>query len=81
MELDKKTLEMIIETHTDVKHVLKALNHGAETFKDHSERIQELEKKQQLIKGKLSVVIKSVTGIVTVVSGFILYLWAQLVSR
>ena len=81
MELDKETLEIIIETRNDVKHVLKALNHGTETFKNHSERIQELEKKGQLMKGKLSVVVKLVTGIMTVVVGSILYLWAQLVSR
>jgi len=81
MELDKKTLEIIIETRNDVKHILKALNHGAETFKDHTERIQELEKKQQLMKGKLNVITKLLTSIAAIVSGFIIYLWVHLVSR
>lgn len=81
MELDKETLIKITETRNDVKHILKALNHGTETFREQNGRIQELEKKGQLMKGKLSVAIKLVTGIITIVSGCVLYLWAQLVSR
>lgn len=81
MELDKRTLEMIIETNTDVKHILKQLNHGTKTFQNHTTRIQELEKKHQLMKGKLGIIIKLVTGIITVVIGSALYLWVRLISR
>ena len=76
MELDKRTLEMIVETRNDVKHILEALKQGTITFKEHTEQIQKLKSKHQLMKGKLSVITKLVTGIITVVSGFIIYLFS-----
>ena len=81
VEFDEETLVKITETHTDVKHILGSLDQGAKTFQNHTERIQDLEKKHQLMKGKLSIVSKLVIGIITIVVGFILYLWVQLVSR
>jgi len=81
MELDKETLEMIVATHTNVEHILEALKDGKKTFRDHTGRIQELEKKHQSMKGKLSVITKLVTSIIAVVSSFILYLWFHLISR
>ena len=81
MEFDKETLIKITETHTNVEHILNELNKGTLTFKDHSKRIQELEKKHQLMKGKLGIIAKLVTGIITIVVGFVLYLWVQLVNR
>ena len=81
MELDKETLEMIIETHNDVKHILKSLDSGAKIFKDHSERIQKLEKNEQSVKGRLSIIVKLVIGVITVAIGSVLYLWVQLASR
>ena len=81
MELDNKTLEMIIETRNDVKHILKALDNGAKTFQEHTEQIQELKSKHQLMKGKLSVVTKLATGTITVVSSFVVYLWFHLINR
>ena len=81
MELDEEMLIKITETRNDVKHILEALEHGAVTFQNHTRRIQELEKQQQLLKGKICVTTRLVTGIIAVVVGFILYLWVQLVSR
>ena len=81
MEFDKETLIKITETHTDVKHILGELDKGAVMFQNHTKRIQELEKKHQLMKGKLNIISKLVIGIITIVVGFILYLWVQLVSR
>lgn len=81
MEFDKETLIKITQTHTNVQHILKQLNHGTKTFQNHTTRIQELEKKHQLMKGRLGIVVKLVTGIITVVIGSALYLWVRLISR
>lgn len=81
MELDKETLKIIYETNRDVKHILKALNHGAEIFQNHTERIEGLEKSQHLMEGKFSVVTKLVVGIAATISGFAVYVWMSLINR
>jgi len=78
MNLDPETLEKIIETHTDVKHIMISLDTGKETFKDHSERLRVLEQQQQLMSGKIAVIIFSIGAAVTLLFNFVISLWNKL---
>lgn len=64
MELDKDLRIKIIETARDVKHICERLSEGRETFKEHREtfekhdkRIRILEQNQQLLTGKMAIII------------------------
>lgn len=73
MELDQKTLETIIKTHTNVTHILKSLENGNEMFEDHAERLRALEQQQQFMNGKLAIIIITLGGVVTLI--FNLLIW------
>lgn len=80
MELDKDTYDKIVETHQDVKHILKALNHGEKTFRDHSKRIRKLEEEQYTQKGKLTLLITAIGGIVTISFNAVVWAWFKVMG-
>ena len=43
MELDSDTRDKIIETHTDIKHILNELEDGREQFKQLDKRLRRVE--------------------------------------
>ena len=77
MDLDKDTLFKIATTHTNVKHIMKDMVVGKETFKDHDERIRELEEQQQFINGKLAVITIFVGTVVTVIINGMIWIWSK----
>jgi len=88
MELDKDTLEKIIETHTTCVHILHRLEQGETQFKEHSKRmdkhngrIRKLEQQQQLLTGKLAIIIMGIGSIVTIIFNALLWAWYKLPNR
>ena len=57
--------DMIVETHTDVKHILSELSEGRKTFKEHDKRIRSVEKQLQRNNGKLIIVAMVIVGLMT----------------
>lgn len=66
MDLDLEMRDRITETHTNVKHILKELDEGRNTFKDHDKRIRSVEKQLQRNNGKLVIVSMIIVGLMTV---------------
>ena len=64
--MDPGMRDMIVETHTDVKHILNELSEGRNTFKDHDKRIRSVEKQLQRNNGKLVIVSMIIVGLMTV---------------
>ena len=64
--MDPGMRDMIVETHTDVKHILNELSEGRKTFKDHDKRIRSVEKQLQRNNGKLVIVSMIIVGLMTV---------------
>jgi len=79
MEIDQETLRKIIETHNDVKHILISLEDGKETFRNHSERLRALEQQQQLMSGKIAVIIFAIGAAVTLLFNFVISFWNKIV--
>jgi len=73
-DIDDDLKFKIIETHTDMRHVRKQLEGGKETFKEHYERIRDLEN----TKGKIMALIVFVGGLITLVFNFVLWLAARI---
>ena len=67
MAADAEMRDRIIETHTDVKHILRSLAEGRETILDHDKRIRSVEKQLQRNNGKLIVITMLIIGFVTIV--------------
>ena len=65
MDLDLEIRDRITETHTNVKHILKELDEGRKTFKDHDKRIRSVEKQLQRNNGKLIIVAMVIVGLLT----------------
>ena len=83
MGFDKEDHDKIIETAQDVKHILERLEEGKETFKEHrgkfkeqNKRIGKLEKEQQLLVGKMAVILIGIGAAVTLVFNFLLWIWS-----
>lgn len=64
---DAERDKILVETNTHVGHILDRLNEGRETFKEHREtfekhdkRIRDLESNQQLLTGKLTLVVMGI---------------------
>lgn len=77
MELDKATLTKIAETHTHVQHIMKALDEGKKKFKDCDNRIRGLEQKQNLVIGKMTVIIAGIGGLVALLFNGLLWLFGH----
>lgn len=78
MELDKDLRIMIIETARDVRHICERLSEGRETFKEqrerlekHDKRIRDLESNQQLLTGKMTLIVMGIGALMLFVANFI----------
>lgn len=65
MASDAELRDRIIETHTDVKHILNELSEGRKTFKDHDNRIRSVEKKLQFANGKIIIITMVIVALTT----------------
>jgi len=74
----RELLERIVETHTDVKHILKTLDSGKETFKDHEKRIRKMEQEYQFEKGKIVIIVLLIGGFVTLAINFLMWLYSKM---
>jgi len=79
MEFTEEIRDRIIETARDVKHICEQLDNGKETFKEHRERIRQLELNQQLLTGKAAIIIMLVGAgvlfVTNVIMNLIMRLW------
>ena len=69
--MDPGMRDMIVETHTDVKHILADLSEGRKTFKEHDKRIRSVEKQLQRNNGKLIIVSMIIVGLMTVAANIL----------
>ena len=69
--MDPGMRDMIVETHTDVKHILNELSEGRNTFKDHDKRIRSVEKQLQRNNGKLIIVSMIIVGLMTIAANIL----------
>ncbi len=74
---NRELLEKVVETHTDVKHILISLESGKEMFKDHEKRIRRIEQEYQFEKGRLAIIVLILGGIVTLVINFLIWLYSK----
>lgn len=81
MELDKETHDKIIETHTHVIHILEELKEGKSKFKEQDKRLSTLEGEQQLLRGKITIIVLGVGVFVTALSNLVFYFWSRLIGR
>jgi|GEM_PF-1999995 len=81
MELDKDTLEKIIETNITCKHILRRLEQGEKRFNSHDKRIQKLEQQQQLLVGKFAMFIMAIGGIVTIIFNALIWGWLKITGK
>ena len=82
MELDEDLRDRIIETARDVRHICSRLEEGKETFKNHREkfekhgkRIRKLEQNQELLTGKMTLLIMAVGAVILFIFNLITRLW------
>ena len=78
MDIDKELRIKIIETARDVKHICERLQEGEDTFKEHKKmfekhdkRLRDLESNQQLLTGKMTVIIMAIGAAMLFVANFI----------
>ena len=78
MELDKELRDKITETARDVRHICEQLKDGKETFREHKvlfekqdERIRKLESNQQLLTGKMTLIVMGLGALMLFVANFI----------
>jgi CO dehydrogenase/acetyl-CoA synthase beta subunit len=74
-DIDPDLRDKIIETHTDMRHVRKQLEGGKETFKDHDERLRELEQTQSKIMTYIIAIGSAITIAVNAAIHFIGNIW------
>lgn len=65
-DIDPELRDKLIQTHTDMRWVRDKLESGAETFKDHDERLRDLEQNRNKIAG---IVIAVGAGIALAMNG------------
>lgn len=78
MEFDQETHDKIIIMAKDIKYIRERLGEGKETFKDHKEifkkhakRIRDLESNQQLLTGKMTLIVMGIGALMLFVANFI----------
>lgn len=88
MELDKDTLEKIIETNTTCHHILHRLGQGEKQFDKHSkrmdkhnERIRKLEQQQHLLTGKFAMIIMGIGSLVTIIFNALIWIWFKIAGK
>lgn len=74
MEFTEEIRDKIIETARDVKQIAEQLDEGKGTFKEHKERIRELELNQQLLIGKATIIVMLLGACVLFVANLIMNL-------
>ena len=77
MELDKETLIKIAETHTHVQHILNALDEGKKNFRDCDNRMRKLEENQNLVVGKMTIIIAGIGGLITLLFNGLLWVFGH----
>jgi len=73
-EIDPELRDKIIETHTDMQHVRQELEGGKETFKEHDERIRDLEQNQSKIMG----IVVAIGSVITVILNLLFHFWDKI---
>jgi len=78
MEFDQETHDKILTMAKDIKFIRERLGEGKETFKEHKikfteydERIRNLEGNQQLLTGKMTLIIMGLGALMLFVANFI----------
>jgi len=78
MEFDQETHDKILTMAKDIKFIRERLGEGKETFKEqkkrtdaHSERIRNLEANQQLLTGKMTLIVMGLGALMLFVANFI----------
>lgn len=77
MEFDQETHDKILTMAEDIKFIRGQLDGGKETFIKHDERIRNLEANQQLLTGKVTLLIMGIGTVVLFMANFI----RELISR
>jgi septation ring formation regulator EzrA len=88
MELDKDTLEKIIETNNTCKHILSQLERGEKRFekidtqlKEYNGRIRKVEQQQSFLNGKLTMIIVGIGSIVTIIFNAVIWTWLKITGE
>ena len=75
---DTERDRILVETNTHVGHILGRLDEGRETFKEHrkmfekhDKRIRDLEGNQQLLTGKMGLVVMAIGAAMLFVANFV----------
>ena len=78
MEIDQETHDKIIVMAKDITFIREQLGDGKETFKEHkvifekhSKRIRDLESNQQLLTGKMTLVVMGIGALMLFMANFI----------
>lgn len=77
MDLDKETLMKIAATHTHVQHILAALDESKENFKNCDTRMKVLEQNQNIVLGKMTIIIAGVGGFITLLFNGLFWLFGH----
>ncbi len=75
MEFDQDTHDKIIEIAKDIKFIREQLSEGKETFKEHDKRLRILESNQQLLTGKITIIITLIGASILFVVNVLMRLW------
>ena len=78
--LDEKTRKTIAIMATDIKYIIQDNERFCKKIDAHEERINAIEKKQQYLRGKLSVVVGMVGLLISVFIGWIFFIWSRIVK-
>ena len=78
MEFDQETHDKILIMAKDIKFIREQLGDGKETFKEHkvifgkhAKRIRDLESNQQLLTGKMTLLIMGIGALMLFVANFV----------
>lgn len=78
MEFDQETHDKIIEMAKDIKTICGRLGDGKETFKEqkrtlkeYDERMRILEQNQQLLTGKMTLIVMGIGALILFMANFI----------
>lgn len=77
---DPKILEMLIEQRKDLEYIREILKDGKKTFSTHSAQISNLEKNQQMLMGKVGLIVMFIGAAITVAVNGIIWLWLKIIK-
>ncbi len=75
MDQNKEIYIKIAEIAKDIKFIREQLSEGKETFKEHAERIRQIEQNQQLLTGKVAIMIMVFGAGILFIMNLIARLW------